>query len=476
MSYGATIVSVRTPDRRRPARRRRARLRHPRRLPHAVALLRHDRRPLSATGSPRGASRSTAVEYQLADQQRRRTTCTAATRGFDKVVWTAEPFERGRRQSASLFTYTSADGEEGYPGKLDATVTYTLTPRQRAGARLPRRPADKATPVNLTNHSYFNLAGAGTATSCAISSRSTPIATRRSTTTLIPTGELAARRRDAVRLPDADRDRRADRRRRRAAAARQRLRPQLRAERMQRAAGALRRAARVVEPASRPHAGGARPPNRACSSTPATTSIWRATASATRAAASVSRRSTFPIRRTIRNFPSTILRPGETYRVHDRVHVWSDAMKRLSRCARAVSSCWRHHRRATRGRISVQLRRRDAGAAQRQRCVVVVHGSAGDRERRQADRRIGARDRQQRGERHRSEMGQRRDLRLRPRDRQGREHRPSSASRAGRSRWPGVSRPQGRPLPGRLQQAHQRAPDVLPDLGAAQSRWCGGRR
>ena len=123
--------------------------------------------------------------------------------------------------------------------------------------------------------------------------------------------------------------------------------------------------------------------------------------------------------------------------------------------------------------ISLQLRRRDAGAAERQRRVVVVHGSAGDRERWQADRRIRPRDRQQSGEHHRSEMGQRRDLRLRPRHRQGREHRPASASRTGRSRWPGVSRPQGRPLPGRLQQAHQRAPDVLPDLGAPQSARVG---
>jgi len=80
-------------------------------------------------------------------------------RGFDKAVWHADPFERGGGAGVA-FTYTSVDGEEGYPGTLKASVTYTLT----AGNELVldyQAASDKATPVNLTNHSYFNLAGRG---------------------------------------------------------------------------------------------------------------------------------------------------------------------------------------------------------------------------------------------------------------------------------------------------------------------------
>ena len=73
------------------------------------------------------------------------------------MVWKAEPFERDGN-TGIVFTYTSGDGEEGYPGTVTASVTYTLTPRNEI--RLDyRATTDKATPINLTNHSYFNLAG-----------------------------------------------------------------------------------------------------------------------------------------------------------------------------------------------------------------------------------------------------------------------------------------------------------------------------
>ena len=127
MSYGATIVSIRTPDRARPRRRRRARLRRVRRLPHQGALLRLDRRPL------RQPDRQRAVHARRRDvparrQQRREP--PARRRPRDSTRWSGrrEPFERDGG-SGVTFTYTSADGEEGYPGTLKASVTYTLTPR-----------------------------------------------------------------------------------------------------------------------------------------------------------------------------------------------------------------------------------------------------------------------------------------------------------------------------------------------------------
>jgi aldose 1-epimerase len=78
-------------------------------------------------------------------------------KGFDKVVWKAEDVS-GPGGPAVKLTYTSPDGEEGYPGNLTATVTYTVTPDN--GLKIDYTAvSDKATPVNLTNHTYFNLGG-----------------------------------------------------------------------------------------------------------------------------------------------------------------------------------------------------------------------------------------------------------------------------------------------------------------------------
>lgn len=106
-------------------------------------------------------------------------------RGFDKVIWKAEPQDG----ACVKFAYTSADGEEGYPGKLDVTVVMTLTDLNELRIDYTAD-TDKPTPINLTNHSYFNLAGQGD-----ILGHELMIAADHFTptdATLIPTGEIKA--------------------------------------------------------------------------------------------------------------------------------------------------------------------------------------------------------------------------------------------------------------------------------------------
>jgi aldose 1-epimerase len=109
-------------------------------------------------------------------------------RGFDRMVW------KGRDASGSAgpaveLVYSSKDGEEGYPGNLTAKVTYTLTDENELRIDYEAT-TDKDTVVNLTNHSYFNLAGPGPGTILdhvltLDAARFTPVREG-----LIPTGEL----------------------------------------------------------------------------------------------------------------------------------------------------------------------------------------------------------------------------------------------------------------------------------------------
>jgi aldose 1-epimerase len=109
-------------------------------------------------------------------------------RGFDKVVWDGR--ETVTDSSAGvMLTYTSPDGEEGYPGTLRVGVTYTLARSNQLRVDY-RATTDAATPVNLTQHSYFNLAGAGDVLGHELTiaaDRYTPVDAG-----LIPTGELAS--------------------------------------------------------------------------------------------------------------------------------------------------------------------------------------------------------------------------------------------------------------------------------------------
>lgn len=84
-------------------------------------------------------------------------------KGLDNVVWSVASSEASGDSAYVQFAYSSPDMEEGYPGKLDIVVTYTLTDANVLRIDYEAR-TDRATPVNLTHHSYFNLAGQGSGT------------------------------------------------------------------------------------------------------------------------------------------------------------------------------------------------------------------------------------------------------------------------------------------------------------------------
>lgn len=107
-------------------------------------------------------------------------------KGFDDVFWAPEVISCDERAALKL-TYVSPDGEEGYPGTLKVTVTYELIMDQLFITY--EAETDKATPINLTNHTYFNLAGEGTILDHILyinATKYTPVNDE-----LIPTGELA---------------------------------------------------------------------------------------------------------------------------------------------------------------------------------------------------------------------------------------------------------------------------------------------
>ena len=158
MDYGAILVSLEVPDRKGEL--------------GDVALGFDDldsylkRNPMFGTTVGRYANRIEGAKFTI-DGVEHKLTANAGKNHihggragrFDKVVWKGRSFKNSEETSVR-FTYLSADGVEGFPGNLNCTVTYTLTNHNELKIRYEAT-TDKPTIVNLTNHSYFNLAGAG---------------------------------------------------------------------------------------------------------------------------------------------------------------------------------------------------------------------------------------------------------------------------------------------------------------------------
>lgn len=101
-------------------------------------------------------------EYKIAANDGPNTLHGGVKRSLDKVVWKAA-VANSAKDAIVRFSYTSPDGEEGFPGNLEITATYKLTDANELSCTWTAK-TDKTTPVNLTNHAYFNLAGAGAPT------------------------------------------------------------------------------------------------------------------------------------------------------------------------------------------------------------------------------------------------------------------------------------------------------------------------
>jgi aldose 1-epimerase len=126
------------------------------------------------------------VPYQL-ERNKNGSALHGGSKGFDRVIWGAEPVSDVDSVGLRLH-YFSPDGDQGYPGALDVTVMYTLTDRNAVLVDYSAT-ASRATPINLTQHSYFNLAGHGDMLDHVLTLRAdryTPV-----TAAVVPTGAIA---------------------------------------------------------------------------------------------------------------------------------------------------------------------------------------------------------------------------------------------------------------------------------------------
>lgn len=184
-TLGATIVDLEVPDRRGALTN----------VILAPANFEETRGfPASASTIGRFANRISGARFLLDGREVKVTANSGANhihggrRGFASVVWTVEAVRQERSRASVTLSYLSRDGEEGFPGNLRATVTFTLTANDELRIDYTAT-TDAATVVNLTNHGYFNLAGHGDVQDQILwiaASRYTPADAQ-----LIPTGEIA---------------------------------------------------------------------------------------------------------------------------------------------------------------------------------------------------------------------------------------------------------------------------------------------
>jgi aldose 1-epimerase len=192
--YGATVVSVQTPD--RDGKLANINLG----FDNVAAYEKHGAFFGCVVGRygnriARGRFTLDGQEYRLATNNGENHLHGGA-KGFNRYVWKAETIERDDAVGVR-FTRTSPDGEEGYPGKLDVTVDYTLNNSNELRIDYTAV-TDKPTVVNLTNHCYWNLAGAGSGTvldHVLLLAADNYLAVDKG---LIPTGELASVKRTAL--------------------------------------------------------------------------------------------------------------------------------------------------------------------------------------------------------------------------------------------------------------------------------------
>lgn len=156
MNYGGIIVSIRVPDRKGELADvvlgHEAMEEYIPNPPYFGAIVgRYANRIANGTFSLDGKT------YTLPKNDGPNTLHGGTTRTFDKVVWDAEPL---KGNDGVAFSYLSKDGEEGFPGNVKITVTYTLTDGNSLIIDY-KATTDKATPINVSQHSYFNLKGEG---------------------------------------------------------------------------------------------------------------------------------------------------------------------------------------------------------------------------------------------------------------------------------------------------------------------------
>jgi aldose 1-epimerase len=157
IDYGATVISVETPDKNGEVANITLG------FPKLDGYL--QRHPYFGSTVGRYANRIAKGKFTLDGKEYTLATNNGPNhlhgglKGFDAVIWKAEPV-KGADSVGVKFSYRSKDGEEGYPGNLDVTATYTLTNNNELKIDYQAK-TDKATVINLTNHCYWNLAGAG---------------------------------------------------------------------------------------------------------------------------------------------------------------------------------------------------------------------------------------------------------------------------------------------------------------------------